>query len=428
SGAAVASPEAATVATGGARVLLASGGHIVGGDPVDRATLAQATADALGRMARTGPPRGVALIASAQFDYPESRRLGLDAELNSAILERETGLAAIVASGGICGPTNVDYDVPTWATTKRPLKEGLPAFQATRGGLRFIEPPDVGPLAAATAVWTEATDANPGASTKPVFSVSCGSEQLVYVNAISTRLGFGNMQGRFQPELVAANTDLAMAAAARIAEIKLLELITEKCVKDVTSAKVLGATRDLITAMNQAASFFRYQHRLDPKIMLTGIFPDWIKGVIKADLAREGAHQQGADWNSLAISDAQVEVLIKGAGINPIFTLDSLPVNGSVYPTQQLAAQSASGAINAFPTKMVWNMFPEGAMQFLDGGRLDLGVVRDSTLDATNDYETFVETFEGIAARGFANSAVQFVTELCANGKSGATETVSTCA
>lgn len=28
-------------------------------------------------------------------------------------------------------------------------------------------------------------------------------------------------------------------------------------------------------------------------------------------------------------------------------------------------------------------------MQYLDGGRLDLGVVRDLTLDATNDYETF---------------------------------------
>jgi len=27
-----------------------------------------------------------------------------------------------------------------------------------------------------------------------------------------------------------------------------------------------------------------------------------------------------------------------------------------------------------------------GTFQFLDGGRLDLGVVRDSTLDATNDY------------------------------------------
>jgi hypothetical protein len=83
--------------------------------------------------------------------------------------------------------------------------------------------------------------------------------------------------------------------------------------------------------------------------------------------------------------------------------------------------------MKAFPTKLVWNLFPEGAIQFLDGGRLDLGVVRDSTLDATNDYETFVETFEGLADRGFSKSVVQYVTELCANGQSGATATISGC-
>lgn len=31
----------------------------------------------------------------------------------------------------------------------------------------------------------------------------------------------------------------------------------------------------------------------------------------------------------------------------------------------------------------------------LDGGTLDLGVVRDSTLNATNDFQVFGEVFEG---------------------------------
>lgn len=422
-------PEAALARRGNSpKVILASAFPLEG--EINRSALSEVMCDTLGRMLRQGPPRGVALVASAEVQYPENLCLGLDVEQNTAIMEREAGMAAVVASGGVCGPTNVDYDIPTWATAERPLKEGLPAFQATRGGIRFIQPPDIGELGAATAIWTEATDANPGAATKPVFSVQCGQEQLVYVNAVSTRLGFGNMQSRFQPELVAANTDLAIAAAARKAEIKLLELITEKCVKDVTSAKVLGATRDLVTAMQQAAAAFRYSHRIPRSLMLTGIFPEWLKDLIKIDLARESAHQQDNDWNALAISEDQVIGLIKSAGINPIFTLDSLPelAGGTGYPTQQLAVQTANGAINTFPSKLEWKMFPEGTMQFLDGGRLDLGVVRDSTLDATNDYETFVETFEGIADRGFANSALQFVTELCANGQSGATATVATCA
>ncbi len=58
---------------------------------------------------------------------------------------------------------------------------------------------------------------------------------------------------------------------------------------------------------------------------------------------------------------------------------------------------------------MVAYVFVEGSMQRLDGGRLDLGVVRDSTLDATNDYETFVEVFETVVSRGFANSGLQLI-------------------
>jgi len=56
---------------------------------------------------------------------------------------------------------------------------------------------------------------------------------------------------------------------------------------------------------------------------------------------------------------------------------------------------------------LVWFLFVEGTFQYLDGGRLDLGVVRDSILDATNDYETFVEVFENVAFRGIEAYQVQ---------------------
>lgn len=39
-------------------------------------------------------------------------------------------------------------------------------------------------------------------------------------------------------------------------------------------------------------------------------------------------------------------------------------------------------------------------MLFLDGGTLDLGIVRDSTLNATNDAIIFAESFEQVAAVG----------------------------
>jgi hypothetical protein len=76
-----------------------------------------------------------------------------------------------------------------------------------------------------------------------------------------------------------------------------------------------------------------------------------------------------------------------------------------------------------WPDKLVVNLFVEGSIQFLDGGRLDLGVVRDSTLDASNDYELFSETFETVANRGFSASAVQLVIEVVPNGATAGTVT-----
>jgi len=57
----------------------------------------------------------------------------------------------------------------------------------------------------------------------------------------------------------------------------------------------------------------------------------------------------------------------------------------------------AAGALNLYPATFSWLLFAEGTFLFLDGGTLDIGVVRDSTLVGTNDYIQFTENFEGVA-------------------------------
>lgn len=421
------SPEA-----GGALInqgVLTATGHLRGvdGEVTGRAELGRAMSDTLRRMPREGAGRGDVLLASATWTYPEDRRLNGDPDHDAEVMDAVTNPQALVATGGICAPTNVDYTVPTWATAERPLRDGLPSFQADRGGLRYVTPPDIGALAGATGIWTSAVDANPGAATKPVIQVACGTEVQVLVDAISTRLGFGNMQSRFAPEQVAANTDLAVAAAARIAENNLLAKIQAVCTLGVTAATTLGASRDLLTTIRQALAAYRWLHRIADTQKFTAIFPAWLKDMFKVDLLREIGHAQTSEWNVLEISDAQVDELLRTHGVNPIWHLDGqagATVSGVTFPLQGYAAQGAGSAVLSFPAKTVWYLFPEGTIQFLDGGRLDLGVVRDSTLDATNDYETFVETFENIAFRGFSSGgALQLVSTLCAQG--GTTGTVT---
>ena len=426
------SPEA--VRHNGGAVLVASG-HLQGvtaGEPiVDRWQLAEAMSATLRGMSKTDPPRGRVLLASAHWgdQYPEERRLSGDQERNARILDGVLGPQALVASGGICSPINVDYTVPTYATADRPLRDGLPPFLADRGGLTYIQAPSLASLADATTVWTEAIDFNPAGATKPVLQVVCGTPTTQYVDAVPTRLGFGNMTARFAPEQTAANTDLAMAAAARIAENNLLQRIAAACTADITTAILLGATRDVLTAVGQAAAGLRSLHRIADSTMLTAVFPNWLKELMRIDLARELAHGNNADFNSFGLTDDQVDDLLKVRGINAIWHIDGQPNTVAGGVAQVFGAQAASGVINVFPSKVVWYLWPEGSVQFLDGGRLDLGVIRDSTLDATNDYEVMVEPLEGLAFRGCAGQAQQFVSTLCANGTSaGTTSTTSDCA
>jgi hypothetical protein len=54
-------------------------------------------------------------------------------------------------------------------------------------------------------------------------------------------------------------------------------------------------------------------------------------------------------------------------------------------------------SIPAAPAEVTWAIIPEGTFLVADGGTLDLGIVRDSILNSTNDFEIFAETFEGAA-------------------------------
>jgi hypothetical protein len=423
-------PEATPPRNGA--VLIASG-HLDGigerNEIGSRIELAHAMSRTLQGMTKTGPPRGKVPLASARWEYPPERRLGGDAERNWELMDAVTHPTALVASGGICAPVGVAYDVPTWATADRPLRDGLPAFQADRGGISYIPSPAFASLSAATTIWTEATDANPAGATNPVAQVVCGSPVTVYIDAVATRLSYGNATARFAPEQTAANTDMAMAYAARVAENNLLAHIQAAATLDVTTAILLGATRDLITAISHAAAALRSSNRIPQTIALTAVFPDWVKELIRVDLARQLATAASPGFNPMALSDDDIVALLRATGINPIFHIDGQAVNGSVYPAQTFTAQTASSAIETFPAKMTWYLWPEGAVQFLDGGRLDLGVISDSTLSATNDYEVMVEVWEALAFRGAAGQLVQFVSSLCANGASAGTiSTVSACA
>jgi molybdenum-dependent DNA-binding transcriptional regulator ModE len=78
----------------------------------------------------------------------------------------------------------------------------------------------------------------------------------------------------------------------------------------------------------------------------------------------------------------------------------ALTVNGVSIASQTYPDAAAGGVLPGFPDQIDSLLFPSGSWLFLDGGSLDLGLVRDSELNSRNRYRQFSETFEGAAFRG----------------------------
>ena len=357
--------------------------------------------------------------------YPAERRLGTDPERNGQMIENLLGGLVheeeLVATGGICAPPTIDYSIPTYLSAERPVRDALAQVEASRGGIIVRQPIDIGAAVNAVTLWSEATDANPGGSVKGVLQIACQAPATTYTGAVVTQLEMGNMLSRFDPETMANWVDTAMGATAQTADRNLLSLIAGLAVADVQMPAVnIGASRQFFAGLYRLAANYRNIHRLPDSQVLTAILPRWFKDVIRSDRAQELAHDsQGVD--PFMISDDWIESVFAVAKIRPVWSLDGLPVDGEVYPAQDFVAFTASAVAPSYPVSVVMHLFVEGSVGFLDGGRLDLGIVRDTITNATNDATMFSETFEGVFNRGWTTNVLQVVIPVCASGTSAAT-------
>jgi hypothetical protein len=389
--------------------LIAAGdipGFGVGQEITTNEQLARALVRKLEGLGRGGTPDDV-LVASMVKDYPEDRTLGEDPYVNDLKMSEILKPKNLVAYGGICEPVAVDYSIDTIGSTERPLQAGLPSFAATRGGIRFTPPPVLSSITPPVP-WTVADDVG-GTKTKSCMTIVCGTPVEALVYGIPVCIEVGNMMGRFSPEMVQAQSALLDVATARVAELALLTTIDAGSIA-TTSAGTLGASRDILTTLDQLISSYEYRYRLG-NATLRIVLPDWVHDLIRADVVMETAHDsQGIDPR--AVTDAQIQGWFAARNASPIWTFEDLA--GS-WPTQ------APGAVHPFPATFVAYLFAEGTWQVLDGGRIDVGVVRDSALNSTNNYQIWREDFEGLAKRGHESLKVTITTG--ATGASAGTNT-----
>lgn len=402
--------------------LIASAGvaGVDAGAVLDRIGLAEAMMKA--RNSAVATPQGheekapIARIAYAEL-FPEERILrGNDQDQEK--IDSVVGPEALVASGGLCAPVTPYYELMNIATTARPVRDALAGFVASRGGLRFAAVPTLTDVETtgsngAVGIRTAAQDAAGGTTAeKSCQIVVCPPFEEALLSMVYHCVQFGNLNSRAWPEQIAQFNDLVMAAHARVAETALLDGIASYSTA-VTSAQVYGATNSLLYTILRAAAGMRSRHRMDPNARLRVVMPAWAADLLVADLVN-------STFERFEYSVAGVEQLLESiARVSISFYLDSPTGEGQIFGAQ------GSGAILDFPDTVVWYIFPEGSFLFLDGGTLELGIVRDSTLNNTNDYRIFGESFEQVAFVG--PEALEVSSEVCPSGETGPTPTALTC-
>lgn len=355
------------------------------------------------------------IVASLRQEFPEDRQLtSSDPMTNTERIQGVTSAEAIVAAAGVCLPLETNYDMGCdVGVTDRPVRDALARFSADRGGIRFFSAPTLSQnspaFADATGFWRgDGTDPNSGvfhtygpdrttatspADQKPCLELNCVEEQSAYIEAITLCLTFNNLTTRTFPELVKRQNDLALVAHARVAENALLAQIEAGSTQVVAQSQVVGATREILNLFEKASASYRFKHRMTSNTPLRAIIPTWVRNLLRADLALQ---MPGDGLELFDIAESKIDAWFKSRGINVTWHLDG------VGPAAVDADGAGSGTALAFefPGNIEFALFAEGTWLYLDGGTLDLGVIRDSSLVATNQYKQFVETFEGVANVG----------------------------
>ena len=376
-------------------------GYTAGSEIKDMKEVAEAMAKRLHGLRRVNGGDGEQhIVASFSTSYPESRQLTQDAEANWAKVQAVAGPEALVASGGHSTPFAIKYDIFGVGTTERPVRDSLPKFQADRGGIRFITPPVLSSYANAVGTWTNATDTSPGTDVKTSLTVSAATENTVATDAVTLQLQFGNLMTRAYPELIARHNELGLIQHAREAEQYLLGKISSASTA-VTTSSLLGFARDFLVQLGRASMGYRSRHRMASDAPLRVIAPSWVKDAMVADLAMN----MPGDSNLAAAGE--IDGWMASRNVNITFT-----------PDQNVIGSQGATSLVEFTDSFTWYIFAEGSFLFLDGGTLDLGIIRDSTLVGTNDYKMFVETFEGIAFVGVESLAV--TSTIAVNGTAAA--------
>ncbi len=363
-------------------------------------------------------------LTQSTVDFSDERKLSDDARENFGIFRSlRSDVETIVASGGSCAPAAPRYDIFRLAEPQSPVEDNLPVLGAPRGSIRFVVPPDFRDMRSGIGVTTDAEDAagygsgSGQASPKPCVHVDCADIDECVVDTVSQCIEFGNLTFETFPEFVAARVaDLAVNFAS-VKEIFYLDKIDAASILQ-TFAATYGVARAVHRHVATSSHNYRKRNNMDVDATLDWYAPDWLAVACKVDIVNDnswGTQNFGVTMNDITGYFASLS-------LNVVWYYDSATGEGQAFTT---AAEDGTG--NPFPQSATWYLHAPGTFVHLDAGTLDLGIVRDSVLNATNDLQIFAEQWIQVCQLGIEGIKGRS-TNLCPSGAAPTGVTVLNCA
>jgi hypothetical protein len=330
---------------------------------------------------------------------------------------------ALLAAGGWCAPSEIRYDFFNIACSSGLID--LPTFGVTRGGIRFPTSPSLadvfggafGGFSTTLGVttnpwlWTEASDiaAVTGSPTKPCIRVPCPSFNEVRLECFGICLTAGNLPDDAYPENTANFLRLLLAAHEHAINGRTIAQMVALSSAAVSTGEFAATDtavfQQVYGGISLAVTDYRARYGMCDDDILEVVAPYWLKAVIRADLA----HRTGIEPDQ--VPDSQIVSWFTNLGVR-VQWVNDWQVRG--------ASQFGNATpMTAWPTSATVMVYAAGTFIKGNGLSLDLGVVRDSVLNATNDHTAAWSEECNLVAR-VGHESRQYTIAFNVTGRTGA--------
>jgi hypothetical protein len=366
---------------------------------------------------RTGNPEAVP-VASLEREFTFTLSKNSTPEDMNEVLKAASDEDVLVAAGGWCAPSEISYDFFNVVCEDGMID--LPTVGLNRGGVQYPTSPSFGDLATDPGIvwtWTEEDDIDAVDSAsvfKPCVRVECPT----FIDRRTDCDGFcvtaGNLVDYSYPELIANWLRLVMAIRAKATNARIIDLmlngggsgdaITASIAVDHTA--LLGATTSaLLSSIELSAVDYREKYSMCFDAILEVVMPRWAQAVIRADLA----NRDGIDV--FGVTDGMIADWFNIRGVRVQFVGDWQVRSG----TDPGGATPATG----WPLTLDYMIYAPGTFVRGNSMSLDLGVVRDSVLNSTNDHTAaWAEDCYALLKPGHESRVV--TVDICSSGEIGA--------